>query len=131
MSVEIFEKDGRWCYRVDSVVQEWHPDHSGFVPMTFEEASTFATILDQRLHGNQEESESTITKLEFMSRFTDTELITIYSAAKASVQIEVWLEKVKMATDISLVDPRTVTGIYGLEYAGLIGTGRAKEILSI
>jgi hypothetical protein len=77
-----------------------------------------------------------LTKLEFMNRFTDTELANIYSAAKLSVMVEVWLEKLKAAspeadgTSVDLDDPRTMAGIQSLEAGGLIATGRAAEILA-
>lgn len=70
-----------------------------------------------------------ISKLEYMSRFTDAELATIYTAAKSSVLVEIWFEKFKLATDIDLSDQRTIDGLNALELAGLIETGRAAEIL--
>lgn len=73
---------------------------------------------------------STLTKLEYMNRFTDAELAAIYTAAKAVVEIEIWLEKFKATTEIDLSDPRTVSGVQALEGAGLIAAGRAQEILA-
>lgn len=127
MSVEIYEVEpGRWGYRVDAVVQEWNPEAEGFVPMSQAEAQAFA----RQLAAEMNVSEPGITKLTFMERFTDAELVTIYSAAKQSVAVEVWLEKLKMTTgNIVLTDPRTVAGVRGLEAAGLIAVGRAAEIL--
>lgn len=75
------------------------------------------------------ELKTTLTKLEYMNRFTDTELAGIYTAAKSAIQVEVWLEKFKLATDISLTDQRTVEGLQALEAAGLLAVGRASEIL--
>jgi hypothetical protein len=72
----------------------------------------------------------TVTKLTYMNRFHDSELAAIYTSAKAVVQVEVWLEKFKLATEISLDDPVTVSGLEVMESAGLIGPGRAAEILS-
>lgn len=71
-----------------------------------------------------------ITKLEYMNRFTDTELATIYTLAKTNISIEIWLEKFKLATDINLDDPRTVGGVNALEQLGIIAQGRAQEILT-
>lgn len=70
-----------------------------------------------------------ITKLEYMNRFTDTELATIYTMAKTSIAIEIWLEKFKLASDINLDDTRVIGGLQALEQFGLIGAGRAAEIL--
>lgn len=71
-----------------------------------------------------------LTKLECLRRFTDTELAGIYTAAKTVVQIEVWLEKFKAASEIDLADPATIAGVQSLEASGLIGVGRAVEILT-
>lgn len=65
-----------------------------------------------------------------MNRFTDEELVGIYTVAKTAVQVEVWLEKFKIATDVDLDDPRTVAGVEALEQAGLLAAGRAAEILA-
>lgn len=71
-----------------------------------------------------------ITKLDYMNRFHDAELVAIYSAAKTVIQIEVWLEKFKVSEQIMLDDPRTASGLRALEQYGLIGAGRADEILA-
>lgn len=71
-----------------------------------------------------------ITKLEYMNRFTDTELSTIYTIAKTNISVEIWLEKFKLATEIDLDDPRVIGGLNALEQFGLIGQGRAAEILT-
>lgn len=70
-----------------------------------------------------------LTKFIYMCRFTDSELATLYTAAKTVVQIEVWLEKFKLAEVINLDDPATIAGLHALETYGLIAPGRAKEIL--
>jgi hypothetical protein len=72
----------------------------------------------------------TLTKLQYMGRFTDAELVGIYTAAKTVVQVEIWLEKFKLASEINLDDPATVSGLQAMESAGLIGVGRAAEILA-
>ena len=77
-----------------------------------------------------------LTKLEFMQRFTDTELATLYSVAKTNAAVEVWLAKFNATTpdekgcSVYLNDPRTIESIQMLESAGLIASGRASEILS-
>ncbi len=72
----------------------------------------------------------TLTKLRYMSRFTDEELAGIYTAAKSVVQVEVWLEKFKVAEDVDLDDPATVAGVQALEAAGLLAEGRSTQILT-
>ena len=55
-----------------------------------------------------------ISKLDYMNRFTDTELATIYTLAKTEVAIEIWLEKFKAVKDnVNLDDPRTAQGVHG------------------
>lgn len=71
-----------------------------------------------------------ISKLDYMSRFTDSELAAIFTAAKSVVAIEVWLEKFKVAEFINLDDAATQAGLQTLETVGLIGVGRAMEVLN-
>lgn len=72
----------------------------------------------------------TLTKLAYMNRFTDAELAGIYTAAKTVIQVEIWLEKFKLAQEINLDDTYTIGGLQAMEASGLIGVGRANEILS-
>jgi hypothetical protein len=69
-----------------------------------------------------------LTRLEFMDRFTNAELVDIYTAAKSDVQAQIWLDKVKTAQEINLADTRTREALAMLEAGGLIGEGRADEI---
>ena len=71
-----------------------------------------------------------ITKLEFMNRFTLEELEAIYIAARTSVLVEVFLDKMKMAEFIDITDSNTIAGVNSLSNAGLIATERAEVILS-
>ena len=71
-----------------------------------------------------------LTKLAYMNRFTDSELATIYTAAKSVVSVEIWLEKFKLASEINLDDPYTIGGLKAMEAGGLIGAGRAAKILT-
>jgi hypothetical protein len=72
-----------------------------------------------------------------MNRFTDTELQTVYSAAKSSVAIEVWLAKFNASTpdtdgtSVDTTDTNTIGGIMALEAVGILAVGRANEILGI
>lgn len=72
----------------------------------------------------------TLTKLEYMNRFTDAELAGIYTAAKSVIQVEIWLEKFKLASEIYLDDPHTVSGLQAMEASGLLAAGRAAGILA-
>jgi len=69
------------------------------------------------------------TKLEFMNKFSPSELEAIYTAAKAVISIEVWLDKFKLAESVDISNPDTIAGIQALEAGGLLAEGRAVEIL--
>lgn len=73
-----------------------------------------------------------VTVLAFRSRFTDAEKIAIYTAAEASIPIRVWLDDLNAAQNqtVDLIDERIVAGVHAMEFGGLIGAGRAAEILT-
>ena len=71
----------------------------------------------------------TITKLEYMNRFTDMELAMIYTVAKSSIAVEIWLDKFKLAQDINLDDQRTIDGLSAMVSGGLLTEPRMMEIL--
>ena len=76
-----------------------------------------------------------ISKQQFIDRFTPVEMSTILDAAKVNVAVEAWLFRFHSVTpeadgtSIDLDDARTIESTIGLEQAGLIGAGRAAEIL--
>jgi hypothetical protein len=72
-----------------------------------------------------------ITKLEFLNRFTAEERITIRTVAQTNPAIADYLAMLDAAQDVSLIDARTIGGAQALEAAGLIGEGRAAEILAL
>lgn len=70
-----------------------------------------------------------LTRLEFLDRFTDTELAGILAAGAQSTAIQVWIKKLELAGEVDLDSPRTVAGVQALEAAGLVAAGRAAQIL--
>lgn len=70
-----------------------------------------------------------LSKLEYMNRFHEEELVAIYTAAKSVILVEIWLEKFKLASNVDLDDAATIAGLKQMELAGLIGEGRSAEIL--
>lgn len=78
---------------------------------------------------NQPKIKDNITRLEFLNKFTDEELVAIYTAAKSNISVEIMMDKVKAAEYISLTDEKTISGVTMLETVGLITEGRAQEIL--
>lgn len=85
----------------------------------------------QNLSMDNSLSEKRFTKKEVMERFTDEELVTIYTLAKTTPQIEVWLKKFELAEYISNKDPATILGFAALESFGIIARGRAQQILDL
>ena len=71
-----------------------------------------------------------ISVLDFRNRFTQAEKIAIYTAAKSVVAIQVWIDDLASAKDVNVTHDQTIAGINALESAGLIGAGRAAEILA-
>jgi hypothetical protein len=113
--------------------QELHRGEGWRLEQVFvSEASPDDPPPDPRKYGGRRR----LSKLEFLDLLTDTEYATILGAARESVQIEAWVERMKLATpdpdgtSIDLDDPRTVGGVNALELIGLIGEGRAEVILN-
>ncbi len=71
-----------------------------------------------------------LTHKGFSDRFTDAEMQAILAAAETNAALKTWWEKFNLARDINLDDPATQGGVQALEIAGLIGDGRATEVLA-
>jgi hypothetical protein len=72
----------------------------------------------------------TWTKLEYLRRFTQVERIAIRGAAKVSPELEDYVALLELASDVCSDDPDIVGALTMLEAVGLIGAGRAQEILN-
>ena len=72
----------------------------------------------------------TLTKLEYLRRFTADERVAIRAAAAANPALEDYLQLMELAQDINTGDPDTIAAVTMLEQAGLIAAGRAQEILN-
>ena len=72
----------------------------------------------------------TLTKLEYLRRFTAEERITIRTVAKSNPTLEDYLALMELAEEVNIGDADTVAAVQLLEQAGLIGVGRAEEILN-
>jgi hypothetical protein len=91
------------------------------IPLSQEELDAIAAAIP--------EETMKITKLAFRNRFTPAEKVVLYTAAKASVELEVYLDDVNAATFIDLKRADTVVAVQSLELLGIIGEGRAAVIL--
>lgn len=72
----------------------------------------------------------TVTKLEYLRRYTQTERIAIRAAAAQNAALADYLQMLELAQDINLDDPDTVAAVQMLEAVGLVGAGRTAEILA-
>lgn len=72
----------------------------------------------------------TLTKLEYLRRFTPAERVAIRAAAAANPVLEDYLKLMELAQEINTGDPDTIAAVTMLEQAGLIAAGRAQEILN-
>jgi hypothetical protein len=86
-------------------------------------------------------SATRITVLALRNRFTQTEKITIDMASidnpsassqarQLAASLRVMMSDLNVATFVDLSRPDTITGIQALETYGIIGAGRANEILT-
>ncbi|WP_440216355.1 hypothetical protein [Chromobacterium piscinae] len=71
-----------------------------------------------------------MTHKQFMARFTDAEIQAMLKAFGDNPALRPWWERFSLARDISLDDAVTQNGVQALEAAGLIGKGRAAEVLA-
>ena len=71
-----------------------------------------------------------LNKIDFLRLFTQAERIAIRQAAKVNPVVEDYQAMLDAATIIRLSDADIQEGIPELEDAGLIGPGRAAQILS-
>ena len=99
------------------------PDHFGTFP------------LEQYNHIRQKEVEAapvprTITKLEYLRRFTTAERVAIRAAAAANPVLDDYLKLMELAQEINLDDADTIAAVQMMEQSGLIAAGRAAEILA-
>lgn len=70
-----------------------------------------------------------ISKLEFLRLFTPEERITIRAAAQQSPVVQDFMHMLELAESVNMDDVETQVGVPLLEQSGLIGAGRAQEIL--
>lgn len=79
-----------------------------------------------------EKHRNVLTKREFLKKFTPAEYGNIKAACAADSNVDYYWQMFIFAQkdEIFMDEPDTIVGINLLEQAGLIGVGRAAEILS-
>lgn len=73
----------------------------------------------------------TWTKLEYLRRFSPAERIAIREAAKTVPALDDYLQLLELAEEVRSDDPDIIGALTMLEAVGLIGAGRANEILGV
>lgn len=71
-----------------------------------------------------------LTVREFYCLFSDQERITVWSIMKSNVALEDFYRMLTADPDVHLDDPTMAVGLGYLEQAGILGTGRAAEIMN-
>ena len=71
-----------------------------------------------------------LTKLAYLRRFTTEERVMIREAAKVNPVLDDYLAMMELAEEINTGDADTVAAVNMLEQVGLIGSGRANEVLN-
>ena len=72
----------------------------------------------------------TLTKLEYLRRFTTDERVSIRAAATQNPVLADYLALMELAQEINTGDADTVAAVTMLEQAGLLAAGRANEVLN-
>ena len=104
--------DGQVIIADQAFIDQHHPD---------------ATLLPEQ---QAVERKTILTHREFLKRLTPAEFKGIRQTAKNNADIDMWMYLFEQSQEVDLTDADTIAGIYALESAGLIGVGRAAEILS-
>lgn len=73
---------------------------------------------------------STMTKLEFLRRFTAPERVAIRTAAAQNAYLFDFMELLNLAEEVNTGDADTIAAVNMIEQSGLIAAGRAEEILN-
>lgn len=69
-------------------------------------------------------------KKDFLLKFTTAEYAAIKAATLVNSTLDYYWQLFNVAGEIVKTDPVTIAGIQTLEAAGLLGAGRAAEILA-
>ena len=109
-------------YQSDSPI-EW----VGMEFRTHEHTPELAIALDGTIEGV---ASRVLTKREFIKRFSVEEYRAIKLAAEQNATLDYYWQMFMLAEEIVTNDADTVAGVQMLEQVGLIGEGRAQEILN-
>lgn len=123
---------GQWCALV-TLEKDGIPE-SFFVTFdaepTLAQADTAGTELALRKTLKEAPSMGllSITREDFFSRFTNSEIANIYRASAASDDLFAYVKKLEINPTVNINHPDVVSGLNLLESVGLLAAGRANQI---
>ncbi|MGZ8317467.1 MAG: hypothetical protein ACXWVD_00050 [Telluria sp.] len=126
---------GAW-YALVTLLRDGVPE-SSYVHFGGTEPSANAAQLagtELALRRNLDEAEQagqSMTRETFLGRFTNAEIAGIYAAAASNNEVFVYVKKMELNPTIHPNHPDTLAGLQALEAEGLIGPGRANQILGL
>lgn len=68
--------------------------------------------------------------LDFRNLFTLIEKEAIYTAMASNIKIKIWMDDLAVSKNVDVCASKTIESVSVLESAGLIGLGRAAQILN-
>ncbi len=72
-----------------------------------------------------------LTMREYLNRFTDVEYLSILEAAKTDAVLNAAYARLNLLKEVKINGERTIAIVSKLETDGIIGPGRAAEVLSV
>lgn len=73
---------------------------------------------------------NTISKNAFVGRFTDEESEALLTASKINNNISMFIQKIDFMGTVDMLSPNLIAAVNRMETEGIIGAGRAAEILA-
>ena len=98
------------------------------IPIPLEEQESIA-IFKAVAEADSLRTLATLSKYQFLCRFTPAEKEKINGLENTNIAIHIWLETFRVCDEINLMEQNTIDGINSLESSGVLATGRAAEIL--
>lgn len=100
-----------------------------------ERKTTSGAIIRKELHDHSkappvEPVLEPLSRVDFLDLFTEAEIEAVLTAADQNKKIAVWLEYLRLAGSVKLDSKRLKKGLRAMERAGILGEGRAVEILA-
>ena len=121
-----------WNTEVNLCVAEYEADEP-VLPNVFDPGYSGPAFVTREAEGsevlNYAANNVEYDTFDFLRRFTSEERITIRTAAKTNAVLEDFMALLEMSQHVQSTDPDTVAGMQLLEAAGLLGPGRAQQIL--